>query len=117
MSSANKPQFASEILREYNHSSDVPRNHLARSIEQRLKIAVEQYLRETMPVQSNPLPRLMVRVYADLVTLENHLLCPLQKFVVDFSSIGPYFDMVSVRDGAIVEQKIAGKFSFTLFLD
>jgi hypothetical protein len=70
-----------------------------------------------MAIHSNHLPRLVVRVYADLVTLENHLLCPLQKFAVDFSSIGPYFDFVNVRDEAIVEQKIAGVFIFALFTD
>jgi hypothetical protein len=53
--------------------------------------------------------RIVVRVYADTTKIKNDLLCPLQQFAAQFSSVDCGFDLVRVRTEAIVELKVVGE--------
>jgi len=79
------------------------------NIRNRLYDAIRKQLIEISSAASLRTSRLVVRVYANSAKLENDLLCPLQQFTIQFSSMDPYFDFIGVRDEAIVEVKVAGE--------
>jgi len=79
------------------------------NIKKRLHAAIRKHLITVSPAAALATSRIVVRVYANSTKLANDLLCPLQQFMVEFSSIDPYFDFISVRDEAVVERKVTGK--------
>lgn len=50
-----------------------------------------------------------MRVYADTTKIKNDLLCRLQQFAAQFSSVDSGVDLVGVRTEAIVELKVIGE--------
>ncbi|KAL1801756.1 hypothetical protein ACET3X_002098 [Alternaria dauci] len=83
------------------------------NIKERLYEAVRKHLIDVSSYSSPATlgtSRIVVRVYANTTKLENDLLCPLQKFAVQFSSVDPDFDFFGVGDEAMVELKVIDAF-------
>ncbi|KAI4638539.1 hypothetical protein J4E93_010094 [Alternaria ventricosa] len=84
----------------------------ALNIKSRLHAAIMKHLITVSPAAALATSRIIVRVYADSTKLANDPFCPVQQFMVEFSSIDPYFDFTSVRDEEIVGRKVTGKSSY-----
>ncbi|KAG9188948.1 hypothetical protein G6011_05816 [Alternaria panax] len=74
--------------------------------KKRLYEAVRTHLIRLSPTIPLGTSRIVVRIYANTIKLENDLLYPLQQFAVQFSSLDSDFDFFSVGDEAMVELKV-----------